>query len=138
MTQRPITAAEPGSVRVVIVTLDSHLAGAVDRARRQLERAIPGLRFSLHAAADWEHDAASLQRCRDDIAQGDIIIACMLFMEDHIRAILPDLQARRERCDAMIGCLSAGEIIRLTRLGSFSMDGQPGGTGESADVNSWD
>ena len=123
MTQRPITAAEQGSVRVVIVTLDSHLAGAVDRARRQLERAIPGLRFSLHAAADWEHDAASLQRCRDDIAQGDIIIACMLFMEDHIRAILPDLQARRESCDAMIGCLSAGAFDKWDSAAHFERNG---------------
>jgi magnesium chelatase subunit H len=111
----------------VIVTLDSHLSGAVDRARRNLERSIPGLKFSLHAAADWEHDPAALQRCKDDIAKGNIIIACMLFMEDHIRAILPDLQARRDQCDAMIGCLSAGEIIKLTRLGSFSMNGEPGG-----------
>ena len=127
MTPRPTSAADPASVRVVIVTLDSHLAGAVDRARRVLERSIPGFKFSLHAAADWEHDPAALERCKNDIAQGDIIVACMLFMEDHIRAILPALQARREHCDAMIGCLSAGEIIKLTRLGSFSMNGEPGG-----------
>ena len=124
---RPITAADPGSVRVVIVTMDSHLAAAVDRARRTLERSIPGLKISLHAAADWELDPASLQRCKDDIAKGDIIFANMLFMEDHIRAVLPDLQARRDHCDAMIGCLSAGEVIKLTRLGSFSMNGEPGG-----------
>lgn len=88
MTPRPTSAADPASVRVVIVTLDSHLAGAVDRARRVLEKSIPGFKFSLHAAADWEHDPAALERCKNDIAQGDIIVACMLFMEDHIRAIL--------------------------------------------------
>ena len=127
MTQRPISAAEPCSVRVVIVTLDSHLAGAADRARRALETSIPGLRFTLHAAADWEHDPVALQRCKDDIAKGDIIIASMLFMEDHIQAVLPDLKARRDSCDAMVGCLAAGEIVKLTKLGSFSMDGQQGG-----------
>jgi magnesium chelatase subunit H len=127
MTQRPISAAEPCSVRVVIVTLDSHLAGAADRARRALEASIPGLRFTLHAAADWEHDPIALQRCKDDIAKGDIIIASMLFMEDHIQAVLPDLKARRDSCDAMVGCLAAGEIVKLTKLGSFSMDGQQGG-----------
>ncbi len=81
----------------------------------------------MHAAADWENDPAALQRCKDDVAKGDIVFANMLFMEDHIRAILPDLQARRDHCDAMIGCLSAGEVIKLTRLGSFSMNGEPGG-----------
>ena len=106
--QRPITAADPDQIRVVIVTMDSHLAAAVDRARRDLVRSIPGIKICLHAAADWELDPASLQRCKDDIAKGDIIFANMLFMEDHIRAVLPDLQARRDHCDAMIGCLSAG------------------------------
>ena len=42
-----------------------------------------------------------------------IILATMLFMEDHIQAVLPALQARRDQCDAMIGCMSAGEVIRL-------------------------
>jgi magnesium chelatase subunit H len=51
----------------------------------------------------------------------------MLFMEDHIQAVLPQLKARRDACDAMICCMSAGEIIRLTRLGGFSMDGSQGG-----------
>ena len=127
MKQSPTTAADPVSIRVVIVTMDSHLAAAADRARRLLEPAIPGLKISLHAAADWENDPVSLQRCKDDIAKGDIVFANMLFMEDHIRAVLPDLQARRDHCDAMIGCLSAGDVIKLTRLGSFSMNGEPGG-----------
>ena len=47
----------------------------------------------------------------------------MLFMEDHIQAVLPALEARRPACDAMVGCMSAGEVVRLTRLGRLSMDG---------------
>ena len=130
--QKHITADEAAlmrgpSVRVVIVTLDSHLASAAESARVKLLKEIPGLRFSMHAAADWEHDPNALERCRDDISKGDIIIANMLFMEDHIQAVLPALQARRDYCDAMIGAMSAGEVMRLTRLGAFKMDGTPGG-----------
>jgi magnesium chelatase subunit H len=109
-------------VRVVIVTLDNHLASATDRARRTLRRDIPGLSLTLHAASDW-NEPASLERCCADIAGGDIVIATMMFMEDHIQAVLPALQARRDHCDAMIGCMSAGEIVRLTRLGRFTMSG---------------
>jgi magnesium chelatase subunit H len=127
MMPKLTTAADAAPIRVVIVTLDSHLAGALDRVRPELERAIPGLELSLHAAAEWGSDDAALQRCRSAIETGDIIVVTMLFMEDHIRAVLPWLQARRPQCDAMIGCLSAGEVIRLTRLGGFSMDGEPGG-----------
>ncbi|MFZ5558090.1 MAG: magnesium chelatase subunit H [Pseudomonadota bacterium] len=127
MKPKPISAADPTPVRVVIVTLDSHLASATERAQHQLLRELPGLRLSLHAAAEWGDDPAALERCRADIAQGDIVIATMLFMEDHIQAVLPALQARRDHCDAMIGCMSAGEVVKLTRIGRFNMDGSQGG-----------
>ena len=121
------TVADKTPVNVVIVTLDSHLAGAVERARPLLQSEIPGLRLSLHAAAEWDDDPKLLERCHADIAQGDIVIATMLFMDDHIKAVLPALQARRDHCDAMVGCMSAGEVMRLTRMGKFSMDGSQSG-----------
>ena len=127
MTRKRISAADPTPVRVVIVTLDNHLASATDRAGRALAHTLPGLSLTLHAAAEWNADPAALERCRADIARGDIIIATMLFMEEHIQAVLPALQARRDHCDAMIGCMSAGEVVRLTRIGRFSMDGPQGG-----------
>ena len=124
---RPTTAVKPANIRVVIVTLDSHLASTASRAGQRLEREIPGLTLSLHAAAEWAHNPAALESARDAVANGDIIIANMLFMEDHIQPILPALAARRDKCDAMICCMSAGEVVKLTKLGSFKMDGSEGG-----------
>jgi magnesium chelatase subunit H len=125
---KPTSAADRRTpVRVVIVTLDDHLAGAVDRARATLARELPGLHLVLHAAAEWGDDPAALERCRADIERGDIVIATMLFMEEHIQAVLPWLQARRGLCDAMVGCMSAGEVTRLTRMGRFAMDGSDSG-----------
>ncbi len=120
-----ITAAET-PVRVVIVTLDNHLTGAITRVKAQLAREIPGLVLSVHAASNWGAQPALLEACRDDIAKGDIVIATMLFMEDHIQAVMPALTARRETCDAMVAFMSAGEVIKLTRLGRFSMGGSQG------------
>ncbi|MFN3609584.1 MAG: magnesium chelatase subunit H, partial [Hyphomonas sp.] len=56
-----------------------------------------------------------------DIASADIILASMLFLEDHIRAIMPALTARRAECDAIVGCMSASEVVQLTRLDRFDM-----------------
>ncbi|MEO1476001.1 MAG: magnesium chelatase subunit H [Pseudomonadota bacterium] len=109
-------------VRVVLISLDRQLEKAVDRARLRLRATYPGLELSFHAAVDWNRDEASLQRCKDDIAEADFVVASMLFMEDHIQAVLPDLLARREDCDAIAGCLSAAEVVKLTRLGRFRMD----------------
>lgn len=108
-------------MRVVLVTMDSHLAGAAARAQRRLGALLPGVTLSVHAAAEWGDDAAALERCRADIAAGDIVIATMLFMEDHFLPVLPALRARREHCDAMVCAMSAGEVTKLTRMGRFDM-----------------
>ena len=122
-----ISAADALPIRVVVVTMDSHLAGATDRAWAQLRTELPGLHLSIHTADEWGTDDAALSRCHTAIAEGDIIVVTMLFLEDHIRAVMPALTARREACDAMLCAMSAGEVMRLTRLGRFSMAGQATG-----------
>ena len=114
-------------VRVVIVTLDNHLSGAVERAAAQFVREGSGITIDFHAAADWERNPASLDKCRGDIARGDIILSTMLFLEDHIKAVMPALSARREDCDAMIGLMSASEVVKLTRIGDYRMDAEATG-----------
>ncbi|WP_010162316.1 magnesium chelatase subunit H [Sphingomonas sp. PAMC 26617] len=117
----PAPHANP-AVRVVIVTLDNHLSGAVQRAQVRLARENPGISIGFHAAADWDENPASLDAARADIARGDVVLVTMLFLEDHIRAVLPQLQARRDACDAMVGLMSAGDVVKLTRMGDYRMD----------------
>ncbi len=124
---RPTSVADHPEVRVTIVTLDRHLNAATARARKRLEGNLPGLSLSLHAAADWEHDSEALESCKEDVAQSNVVVASMLFMEQHVEPILPTLQARRDHCDAMIGCMSAGEVVRLTRMGGFDMNAPQSG-----------
>ena len=90
----------PNPLRVVIVTLDNHLASAVERARLRLAHELPGLDLAFHAAAEWETDPESLTRAEADIARADIVLCAMLFLDEHVRAILPALRARRAGCDA--------------------------------------
>lgn len=115
--KRPATA-----VRVALISLDAHLSGAVDRAREALKKDLPGLDLSFHAASDWARAPQSLERAKAAVASADIVVASMLFLEEHIKAILPALEARREHCDAMVGCLSAADVVKTTRLGKFRMD----------------
>lgn len=118
-----VDAASPAAtVRVVVITLDNHLSAAFQRAQAQLDRTCPGVTIGFHAAADWEEKPHMLEAARADIARGDIILCTMLFLEDHIRAVLPQLTARREACDAMIGLMSAADIVKLTRMGDYRMD----------------
>ncbi|MET0971451.1 MAG: DUF3479 domain-containing protein, partial [Tardiphaga sp.] len=104
--------------------MDSHLSGAATRAQATLRREFPGLQLSVHSADEWGNDDAALARCHTAIASGDIVIATMLFLDDHVRAVFPALQARRDHCDAMIACMSASEVVKLTRVGKFDMSGE--------------
>lgn len=115
-------------INVVIVTLDDHLASAAARAQKTLSRELPGLKLTLHAVTEFLDEHAARERVYADIAGADIIIATMLFLEEHIQAVLPALAARAPHCDAVLGCMSGGEIVRLTRLNRFKMDGSSGGT----------
>jgi len=69
----------------VIVTLDNHVSGAVTRVASKLGKDIPGLSLTIHAASNWCGSRSSSAHCIADIEKADIIIANMLFMEDHIR-----------------------------------------------------
>ena len=127
MPKRTTAADRAAQVRVTIVTLDGHLGCAADRAFAQLRRQAPQVDCSLHVAGEWAGSPDALTQCIDDIGRAHIIIVSMLFMEDHFRAVLPALEARREQCDAMLCFMSAGEVMRLTRIGGFSMDGEQRG-----------
>ncbi len=122
--QKRTTPARSTPIRVVIVTMDSHLSGAAARAHVALRRDFPGMELAVHSADEWASDDAALERCKADIAIGDIVVATMLFLDDHIQAVLPALVARRNQCDAMVCCMSGGEIVKLTRVGKFDMSGE--------------
>ena len=126
MLQSP-SALNATSINVTIVAMDTHFAGALERATVELKREMPGLTLTLHAASEWAADPRRLQRCRADIASADIIVCGMLFMEDHFLPIMDALKARREHCDALVCALSAKEVVSLTRIGRFKMDGSGGG-----------
>ncbi|MFN6059027.1 MAG: DUF3479 domain-containing protein, partial [Burkholderiales bacterium] len=112
------------SVKVVILTMDTHLNSAAIKARNALVRQVPNLSFAIHSASEYSADAQKLARCQGDIASADIIIVSMLFLEDHFQPILPDLQARRDHCTAMVCIMSAAEVVKLTRMGKLDM-GKP-------------
>ncbi|WP_127596870.1 magnesium chelatase subunit H [Nitratireductor alexandrii] len=121
--RKPISPDSNLPVRVVLITLDNHVAAAVDDARKLLAKDLPGLTLSVHAATDWAEDPQSLAACRSAIRTGDIIVVSMIFVEEHVKAIADELEARHLNCDAMVCCMSAGTIMKYTAMGRFRMSG---------------
>jgi hypothetical protein len=108
--RRPILRGDGDHIpgyRVVIVTLDSHAAGPAARVSERLAGEFPGLSVSVHASAEWAENPEALEEARWPCVTAISSSRICLFIEEHITAILPDLQARRDHCDAMIGVISA-------------------------------
>ncbi len=124
---KPISDARREALKLALVTLDGHLAGAAARAFRALSKAAPGLECELFCAGEWASQPEQLERCIEAIGEAHIVIVSMLFMEDQFEPVLPALQARRDDCDAMLCFMSAGEVMKLTRMGGFAMDGKQSG-----------
>jgi magnesium chelatase subunit H len=109
------------SLRLVVVTMDTHLASASAVAAARLAKAMPGLQLEMHAASEYASDASALARCREAIENADILFVSMLFLEDHFLPVIDLLEKRREEVDAMVCAMSAAEVVRLTKIGRFDM-----------------
>ncbi|MEM9457776.1 MAG: magnesium chelatase subunit H, partial [Myxococcota bacterium] len=107
---------------VVLITLDHHIAGVVEQARIELAPDLPGLDLRFHAVTSFS-DPRAVEACRADILDGHIIFTNMLFLDEHIRSLMPALEQRHQDCDAMVCTMSASEVMRLTRMGDFRMGG---------------
>ncbi|MDE8348928.1 MAG: magnesium chelatase subunit H [Acidocella sp.] len=110
-----------------IITMDSHMAGALAVAETKLKGQWPGLQIELHSADQFGSDKTALAACHEAIAKADIIICTMLFLDEHVRLVAPQLAARRMDCDAIFCALSAADIVRQTRIGKLDMANEPGG-----------
>mgnify|MGYP000591829314 FL=1 len=112
---------EARAYNIAIITLDSHAAGPVARASVNLARDFPGLNVSVHAAAEWAETPEALTEAKAAIANADMVVANLLFLEEHIKPILDDLRAVRDNVDGMVGVIADAEIIKLTKLGKLDM-----------------
>ena len=84
---------------LVMLTLDAHSIGSVERIKSRFSKIYPELEIIVHAAASWEEDPSSLLKTKEDLAKANMVLITLVFLEDHISAILPDLKKAREKCD---------------------------------------
>ena len=112
---------EPRAYNIAIITLDSHAAGPVARASLNLAKDFPGLNVTVHAAAEWAETPETLEETKRAIADADMIVANLRFLEEHINPIIDDLRAVRDKVDGIAGVIADAEIIKLTKLGKLDM-----------------
>ena len=109
------------SYRIVIVTLDSHNARPCERALNNMLPDFAGLKIDIFAAAEWDEDPESFEIVKKAIRDADIIIINLLFLEHHVKKLLPEIQLRRNSCDAIVGMISDAELVKQTKMGALDM-----------------
>lgn len=121
----PLPAMAPlkadGVYRFVVVTLDAHAAGPAARIAPRLALDFPGIEVSVHAAAEWAENPAALAAAKAAVDSADFIVANLLFIEEHLTAILPNLTAARDRVDAFVGVIADPSVVKLTKMGDLDM-----------------
>lgn len=106
---------------IVIVTLDSHSVRPCLAASERMLADFPGLSIEIFAAAEWGEQPDKLTNAIRAIETADIVIANLLFLEEHVKPILPALKQRRDHCDAMIGVICDAALVKLTKMGALDM-----------------
>jgi magnesium chelatase subunit H len=119
--QTSVAATVP--VKFVLLTLDAHLSGAFEQARARLVKQLPGLDLRMHIAADWMADPSAAERANTDIADANFVANMMLFTEDQAAPVLETLRARRNAADVMCCCLCTSDVMKLQKIGRFTMTG---------------
>ena len=114
--------------RIAIVTLDSHNARPCERALANMNVDFPGLEVDIFAAATWSDHPEEFAKAKNAIEKADLIVANLLFLEEHVKPLLPVIEARRDQCDAVVGIICDAALVKQTRMGSLDMQTPESGT----------
>ena len=81
--------------------------------------------IALLEALDF--DPLDLERCEERLFAIRGLARKHGVLPDELSGFADTLRARHLQCDAMVCCMSAGEIMKFTALGRFRMDGEQKG-----------
>ncbi|MEQ8540736.1 MAG: magnesium chelatase subunit H [Coleofasciculus sp. D1-CHI-01] len=124
-TIRHITPDDPQNrhvLKVVYVVLEPQYQSALSAAVRSINQNQPDIAIEISGYLIEElRDEQNYQAFEQDIAQANIFIASLIFIEDLADKVVAAVQPHRDRLDAAVVFPSMPQVMRLNKLGSFSM-----------------
>ncbi|MFP5272421.1 magnesium chelatase subunit H [Coleofasciculus sp.] len=124
-TIRHITPDDPKNrhvLKVVYVVLEPQYQSALSAAVHSINQNQPDIAIEISGYLIEElRDPQNYEAFQQDIAKANIFIASLIFIEDLADKVVAAVQPHRDRLDAAVVFPSMPQVMRLNKLGSFSM-----------------
>ncbi|AVQ73292.1 magnesium chelatase subunit H [Microcystis sp. MC19] len=109
-------------VKVVYVVLEPQYQSALSSAVREINANNRKLAIEISGYLIEElRDGENYRNFQEDVAKANIFIASLIFIEDLADKVVAAVSPHRDKLDAAIVFPSMPQVMRLNKLGSFSM-----------------
>ncbi|EME31620.1 magnesium chelatase subunit H [Galdieria sulphuraria] len=118
----PPSVSDRKIVRLVYVVLESQYQSAITAAVKSIHASDRNISFQVSGYLLEElRSAENLEMFKKDIASANIFIGSLIFVQELAEKVVEAVQPYRDQLDACIVFPSMPEVMRLNKLGSFSL-----------------
>ncbi|GAB4146623.1 MAG: magnesium chelatase subunit H [Cyanobacteria bacterium J069] len=109
-------------IKVVYVVLEPQYQSALSAAVRSINESNPDLAIEISGYLLEElRSAENYEALQKDVSEANIFIGSLIFIEELAEKVVAAVEPVRDRLDAAIVFPSMPQVMRLNKLGSFSM-----------------
>ena len=109
-------------LRVVYVVLEPQYQSSLSAAVRAINQNHPNLAVEISGYLIEElRDSDNYEDFKRDVARANIFIASLIFLEDLADKVVAAVEPHRDRLDVAVVFPSMPQVMRLNKMGSFSM-----------------
>ncbi|MBD2294443.1 magnesium chelatase subunit H [Anabaena sphaerica FACHB-251] len=109
-------------IKVVYVVLESQYQSSLSQAVREINAHHPSLAIEISGYLIEElRNSENYEELKRDIASANIFIASLIFIEDLAQKVVAAVEPHRDNLDVAVVFPSMPEVMRLNKMGSFSL-----------------
>jgi magnesium chelatase subunit H len=109
-------------LKVVYVVLEPQYQSALSAAVRSINENHPNLAIEISGYLIEElRDRDNYEAFKRDVSQANIFIASLIFIEDLADKVVAAVEPHRDKLDVLVAFPSMPQVMRLNKMGSFSM-----------------
>jgi magnesium chelatase subunit H len=109
-------------IKVVYVVLEPQYQSSLSAAVRSINQNNPNLAIEISGYLLEElRNAENYEAFQQDVAQANVFIASLIFIEELAEKVVAAVEPHRDRLDVAVVFPSMPPVMRLNKMGSFSM-----------------